>query len=372
MDKFSGKRIKLAKRINKFDPMSYHALQSMEDLVRISSLEGITLFENKAMKQAIADEMLRDSFHIKTTSYLSELKKRLDHNIKKEIKVGDKIYSLKVSAVYDEGNMVGFVEVYRDITKKTNALNQLRKINIDINKDIMLAKNIQQAILPNIHNYKNIHFDFCHLPSDNLSGDIFDVVQIDSNRLVVYIADVVGHGISASIMTMFIRQTMRNILFQEKDFGPSQIILELKEKFSKLGLDVSQYFTMILALVDLEDDTMTYVNAGHNGTPIMFNDKYVAKMKNRGRFISNIFPPLDYEEKVLHLIKGDKFLFYTDGLLETQNSRGEFFGEENLIKWVKDNRKESDIIEKLTKYVNTYRWSSQIDDVAIVMMEIRG
>lgn len=372
MEKFSGKKIKLAKKINKFDPMSYHALQSMEDLVRISSLDGITLFENKAMKQAIADELLRDSLVIKTKLNLSELKKRLDHNIKKEIKVGDKIYSLKVSAVYDEGQMVGYVEVYRDITKKMNALNQLKKVNLEINRDILLAKNIQQAILPTIRNYKNIHFDFCHLPSDNLSGDIFDVVQYDHNKLAVYIADVVGHGISASIMTMFIRQTMRNILSEQKVMGPSQIILELKHRFSKLGLDVSQYFTMILALVDLDNKTMTYVNAGHNATPIMFNDRYVAKMKNRGRFISNIFPPLEYEEKILHLIEGDKFLFYTDGLLETQNSRGEFFGEANLVKWIRENKHKPEIIDSLTKYVNAYRWSSQMDDVAMVLMEIRG
>lgn len=359
------------KKVTKFDTINYHVLESMEDLVRVSSADGSTIFENTVMKKAARDDAMKEAVDKNHKSALSEFAKDLNMTIKKEVNVADKIYSLNISPVLENGSkLLGYVEVFREITHESMIRRELIKMSRKTHEDITLAKNIQKAILPTMKNFKQLHFQYGHVASEHLSGDIFDAIQIDENRIAVYIADVVGHGISASIMTMFIRQTVRNILTEMPELGVSETVLELKRRFAKLKLEVSQYFTIVYAEIDTELKKLTYVNAGHNATPIMAKDNYVALMKNRGPFISNIFPELEFEEKTVELLPGYKFFFYTDGLLETADMNGKFFGLERFMKWIKKNKSEEDLINKLIVDLNSFRWLEQKDDIAILYMRV--
>lgn len=360
------------KKIKKFDAINYHVLESMEDLVRVSDEKGDTIYENIAMKKAIADDLMKEAVDRSHRSALSEFSKDLNITYKKEVTVSDKIYSLNISPVYEhEDKLLGYVEVFREITYESMIRQELIRVNQKIQEDISLAKNIQKSILPTIVDFKNLSFQYGHVASEQLSGDIFDVIQIDDDNLCIYIADVVGHGISASIMTMFIRQTMRNIITEHPYISLSDKVSMLKRRFGMLGLNVNQYFTLLICQVDTVNNTLTYVNAGHNAKPIMAYGKRAALMTNRGRFISNIFPETDYEEKQLKLIPGYRFFFYTDGLLETADAFGEFFGEERLLKWIENNTQEENVINKLIKDLNAYRWQEQKDDIAIVYMSVK-
>src|SRR5690606_28025437 len=109
---------------------------------------------------------------------------------------------------------------------------ELIERNTKMINDIKFAEKIQRRILPKKGLYKNVKIDHLYKPSEMLSGDIFDVFIIDEDKLGVYICDVVGHGITASMMTMFVRQTMRSI----KDFvvQPSVALTELQKSFSSL------------------------------------------------------------------------------------------------------------------------------------------
>lgn len=365
------KRNGLVKRVTKFDTINYHVLESMEDLVRVSSADGSTIYQNTVMKKAARDDLMKEAVDKNHKSALSEFAKDLNMTIKKEVKIGEKIYSLNISPVLEHGSkLLGYVEVFREITHESMIRRELIRMSKKTHEDISLAKNIQKAILPTMNRFKQLRFQYGHVASEHLSGDIFDAIQIDEDRVAIYIADVVGHGISAAIMTMFIRQTVRNILTEMPDLGVSETVLELKRRFAKLNLEVSQYFTIVYAEVDTETKKLTYVNAGHNATPIMANEHTVALMKNRGPFISNIFPELEFEEKTLDLLPGYKFFFYTDGLLETADMNGNFFSLEKFMKWIKKNRSEEDLIKKLIVDLNSYRWLEQKDDIAILYMSV--
>lgn len=359
------------KKVTKFDTINYHVLDSMEDLVRVSSADGSTIFENTVMKKAARDEAMKEAVDSNHKSALSEFSKDLNMTIKKEVKVGEKVYSLNISPVLEHGSkLLGYVEVFREITHESAIRRELIRMTKKTHQDVSLAKNIQKAILPTMKTFNNLKFQYGHVASEQLSGDIFDTIQIDDHRLAIYIADVVGHGISASIMTMFIRQTMRNILAEMPELGVSDTVLELKRRFSKLNLEVSQYFSIVYAEIDTDKKKMTYVNAGHNATPIMANEKSVALMKNRGPFISNIFPELDFNEVTLDLISGYRFFFYTDGLLETADMNGDFFGLDRFMRWIMRNRSEKYVITKLIKDLNSFRWLEQKDDIAILYMSV--
>ncbi len=353
-------------------------LDSMEDLVRIRDDRGEILFENKAMREMITILISNNETYNKYKTVFSGFYKEYINSNEKnslisEVDFMGTLYSVKISPVYDNrSDILGFIEVYRDITNERKITDQLFETSIKIQEEIELAKTLQKSILPKKTQFKNVSFQYGYEPSADLSGDVFDVVEINKDKIGVYIADVVGHGISASIMTMFIRQSMRSVLIENPNFGPSDSLRMLKEMFSQLGLDVSQYFSIFYILIDFSKEKMIYANAGHNCMPILFNKSHLAFLQNNGKFISNMFPDGPFNEKELNIIEGDKLLIYTDGLVETTNSDGEFFGEERLVNWIKRNKNEKDFVNKLLETVNLFSLEDKKDDVAMVFLKIGG
>lgn len=353
---------------------NFRFLDAMEDLVRIRDHNGEILFENKSMREMVENLIIKNKKKLISPQLFIELyekRKQGKDLLKREANIDGKLYSINASPVYNDiGELEGYIEVFRDITAERNTTKQLYIANRKIHEDMQMAKIIQKSILPKKKNYKNISFQFAHVPSDNLSGDVFDVIEISKNKYGIYIADVVGHGISASIMTMFIRQSMRSIVQEDENLSPSETIQELKNMFSQLKLDISQYFTIIYMVIDTQTKVLRYVNAGHNCMPILFNSSRLGFLQNCGYFISNLFKNVEFYEKELFLNKGDKILIYTDGLTETKNYLGEFFGEDRLVKWIKKNRNERQFVNKLINEVEIFRYSKQVDDIAILYLEL--
>lgn len=354
----------------------FQFLEAMDDLVRIRDENGEILFENKAMREVVEKTLISSKREWKSSEIFFELYSTSNENketIVSEITIEDRVYNVKASPVFGSDHYVnGYIEVFRDITNERNSNKELVEAKDKMEKDILLAKNIQRSILPKRNRFNNIAFQFAHLPSEDLSGDVFDVVDIDKNKSGIYIADVVGHGISASIMTMFIRQSMRRILQENEEFGPEETILELKRMFSQLDLDVSQYFSIIYFLIDTKARRVKYVNAGHNTYPIRFDDNRVEFLQNKGKFISNLFTDVRYEEKEIKLSKNEKFLIYTDGLTDTVNSHGEAFDDDKLLEWVRENKEENNIVSKLVLDLADFRHEEQKDDIAILYFEVRS
>lgn len=354
----------------------FRYLEAMDDLVRIRDESGQIIFENKTMRDMIESSIINHTHYIKSSDlffdlYSSSIKHKA--TIDREIQIDDKIYLAKASPVFDsEDNVEAYIEVYRDVTYEKNAARDLLASNNKLAHDIKLANTIQKSILPKRNKFRNLHFEFEHKPSEDLSGDVFDVVDIDRDRVGVYIADVVGHGISSSMMTMFIRQGMRRILQENGDLSPEETILELKSMFRQLDLNISQYFSIVYMLIDTSKNELTYVNAGHNTFPILFNSKGMAFLQNKGKLISNLFKDVSYNEKTIQLNSGDKILLYTDGLTETTNEKGEVFNESRLYKWIRNHRNEKNLAKKLVEDVSSFRYREQKDDIAVVYLEVRG
>lgn len=195
---------------------------------------------------------------------------------------------------------------------------------------------------------------------------MFDIFFIDNEHIGIYISDVVGHGITASMMTMFVRQTMRAI--KEDIKRPSKTLTELHKRFVDLDLDDDKYFTMFYGVLNTTNNEFKYSNAGHNCVPILFNEENIKLLKMRGFPISYIFDEINYKEDSVKLNKGDEILFYTDGITEIKNGNKEEFGLDGVIKLIEKDTK--DIIKRLEKKVNKFKLGDQDDDLAVVLMEV--
>lgn len=351
----------------------YKIMDSISDWVRIIDNEGYVIFANRSMRKSFSidpvgkkcwdykDDEIPNSITPPESAFLGV--------IKDEIQIRGRTYSVKSSPILtDDGYVYGTIEVFRDITKETEMNNKLVQTNKQILDEIRLARNIQHHILPKKGKINGLNIDYRYLSSEGLSGDIFDVFEIDENHVVLYIADVVGHGIGASILTMFVRQAIRNVVSENKILCPNFIFRDLTKRFKDLNLESDKYFTIFLGIYDRQTKEFIYANAGHNAIPILFNKTDCQLLDAKGFPITCVFDNASYENHKIQLQQHDKLLLYTDGLTESKNFEKEELGLDKLLDIIKADCGYvlSDIVETIKQYI----WGSIDDDIAMLLMEI--
>lgn len=364
----------IKERLREIDMLNYDVLEGMADWVRVIDKFGIIIYANKTMKRDLGEDIVgKKCYEVLGKQSpcdfcITERSIATGEIVQKEEKVGDRYFSVKSSPVADaEGNIYAAVEVFRDITKQRILEKELKDKNRKMKKDLCFAKTLQEKILPKKGKYGNIKIDHMYKPCELLSGDMYDVFHIDEENIGVYISDVVGHGITASMMTMFVRQTVRAI--KEDHKSPGKTLTQLHKKFVDLDLDDDEYFTIFYGIFNSRTNEFKYANAGHNCIPILFNDEKIELLKMKGYPISYIFDDIYYKETSIRLNKGDKILFYTDGITEIKNSNREEFGVDRVIGLIKNNN-QKDIIRNLEKEVYKFNGGKQDDDFAVVLMEV--
>lgn len=357
--------------LNNIDTDQIGIVDGMIDWVRVVDKDNMVLYANKKMQDDLGDKIIgkkcydvlcRDK---RCDNCISSITLKDGSIMRKQHKLGDKTYTIISSPLYsNDGELVGSVEVFRDITKEVLLSEKINEKNKKMSDDIKFAKNMQNRMLPPKGTYNGISIDYLYESSESLSGDYFDVFEIDENNTGIYICDVVGHGVTASLLTIFVRQSLRTIA--KGKMSLNRIMKELHKTFLSLNLDHDKYFSLFFGIYNKDSHEFKYVNAGHNSVPILISDKTIKMIRLKGYPIANIFDSVDYNTGKVTLKPGSKILLYTDGITEATNNQGVQFGVDNLINTIKS---DGYILENIKSAVNNFS-AVQKDDYAVLLAEI--
>lgn len=355
----------------KIDESQLKIVDGMIDWVRVVDKNNVVLYANKKMKEDLGDitgELCYDVFCTgkKCENCISKLTIHDGSVLQKEANINNKTYMVISSPIKDRFNeTVCSVEVFRDITKEKELSKNINEKNKKMSEDINFARNMQIRMLPPMGMYNGLKIDYLYESSEQLSGDFFDVFKINDDNTGIYICDVVGHGVTASLLTVFVRQSLRTIA--KGDMELNKIMKELHKTFLSLNLDYDRYFSVFLGIYNKTTKEFKYVNAGHNSEPIVLkNNGEINLLNAKGYPIANIFDNVKYEEKSCKFEIGDRLFLYTDGITETTNDEKIQYGINNLIDIIK---KEEKILDTLKISLNDYSKVHK-DDYAILMAEI--
>lgn len=358
-------------KFNNIDTDQMSIVDGMIDWVRVVDKDNMVLYANKKMQDDLGDEIIgkkcydvlcRDK---RCDNCISSTTLKDGSIMRKHHKLGNKTYMIISSPLYsNDGELVGSVEVFRDITKEVLLTEKINEKNKKMSDDINFARNMQSRMLPPRGSYNGINIDYLYESSESLSGDFFDVFEIDENNTGIYICDVVGHGVTASLLTIFVRQSLRTIA--KGKMSLNRIMKELHKTFLSLNLDYDKYFSLFFGIYNKDTRELEYVNAGHNSVPILISDKTIKRIRITGYPIANIFDSVDYNTGKITLNVGSKILFYTDGITEARNAEGVQFGVDNLINTIKS---EGNILENIESAINSYSTAHK-DDYAVLLAEI--
>ena len=153
------------------------------------------------------------------------------------------------------------------------------------------------------------------LPAECVSGDIYDVVRLDEQHVGFYVADVVGHGMPAALLTIFIKQALVMRQTTESSyriFSPTEVLTNLNLRMTEQKLSGNQFATCCYCLLNTSTLQLTYARAGHP-YPILIRRKENPKQLEVQGSLLGIFEHAKFPQQTVQLQTGDKLLLYSDG-----------------------------------------------------------
>jgi serine phosphatase RsbU (regulator of sigma subunit) len=214
--------------------------------------------------------------------------------------------------------------------------------------EVQLARQIQKTFLPEtLPTYENWELAARWKTARQVGGDFYDVFELPDNRLGLFIADVADKGVPAALFMALTRTLVRAAVLEHA--SPADALRRVNELLipdTKQGM----FVTAVYAVLDMNNDQLTYVNAGHN-PPLWIKNTGGIERLTRTAIALGAFIGHGVEERTIQLETGDHLFLYTDGLTESFNTEGEFYGEERLTDSITANQCSSahelmDVVEK--------------------------
>jgi sigma-B regulation protein RsbU (phosphoserine phosphatase) len=308
-------------------------INGMYDWVRVLDREDHVLFMNRSMAEAVGKNAIgmkcyeaigRDKPCENCTTRRTVFG---GHSSAKEENINGRIYSVMSSPVRDkEGTIVAVVEVLRDITETRRLQDSIVRQNRSLRNEIDMARKIQYSMLPKETENENIRFSYVYRPCETLGGDYLDFFKIDDTHYAMLVADVQGHGVPASLLTVFVMSAL-----DRQTLSPAEALEKFYIDYNKNNFDSNLYITVFYSIIDIENMTVTYSNAGHSGSPVVFGRNRFSMLRSPGIPISNWTDKPGYINKSAHLDSGESIFYYTDGIMELRNEKGEQYDEDKLL-----------------------------------------
>ena len=239
----------------------------------------------------------------------------------------------RLSSFVDLGEDGRFsVDLFEDISEQKSRQSHMEHALSKLHTEIKMAKTIQNSILPVDDVYwDTVSFSSLYVPADDLGGDFFDLLKLNEDEFLIYIADVTGHGIQASLMTVFMRECVRTNI-EAANIGTAELIGNLVRDFCMLDIEASMYVTMTLCKYTKSRRELSISNAGHSCFPLIVrNSGRTEVIPTRGMPVCVLAEGIDYEEEIVGIKPGDRLILFTDGIVEEVDAMtGLSFGPEGV------------------------------------------
>lgn len=278
--------------------------------------------------------------------------------------------------ISDSGEIGEIARAFSDITTKFKDSQKQLVRQEQLQKEMQVAKEIQQTLLPTeFPKLESYEIGAFYEAAKEVGGDYFDFVEVDNDSLGIVVADVSGKGVPGSLVMTMIRTSLRT---ESRGMKYSDRVLAKVNDFVVGDMKKGMFVTVFYVIIDAKRRRLNYSSAGHN--PMILyrgSTKKTYFLNPRGFPIgislseSDLFSK-SVESDAIQLKEDDILLLYTDGITEAMNSRREMFGEERLLKVIRDqgHLPVQPFVEKIRSEVHSFTEGfPQNDDITLVVIK---
>jgi sigma-B regulation protein RsbU (phosphoserine phosphatase) len=293
------------------------------------------------------------------------------------VKRGDFSYRIRLPA-RDQLSALG--EAFDSMTASVERLLRESLEKTRLEGELEIAREVQSQLFPQaVPLVPGLQLYGACRPARVVSGDYYDFLRLDEDRVGLVLGDISGKGISAALL-MATLQSALHAQFYDGDcpHGPSESgLARTAEVVARLNRQLfassptEKYVTLFYAVYEAASRRLTYTNAGHP-PPILFRRGRLERLETGGTVVG-LFPSIRYEQAEVRLEPEDVLLAFTDGITEPENSYGEEFGDERLLAAVESVASASPeiIAEEIYRRVNDWTGGPELqDDMTLLVARV--
>jgi sigma-B regulation protein RsbU (phosphoserine phosphatase) len=247
---------------------------------------------------------------------------------------------------------------------------QVARDEARLDRDLQAAKRIQGALLRSVPS-DDYGLDMAarYISARELGGDLYEFLRYGPHQLGVALGDVSGKGTAAALYGAVAIGIMRSLAPQK--LQPSEMLRQMNQIIGERRIE-GRFMTACFASWQKGRSKLRVANAGQS-QPLLYKDGRCGKVELTG-FPLGIFEDVTYDEWGVTLDPGDILVFHSDGIAETANNEGQFFGMERLRKIVEDHHtlNAAEMIDRVFSEVDWFSQSAPLsDDRTLVVLKVR-
>src|SRR5215211_806477 len=255
------------------------------------------------------------------------------------------------------------------VVESWDSYDQLSLMRHSIEQELRAARRIQQALLPQgLPELDGWQITPYYQPAREVGGDFYDFFELDEGRMGVVEGDATGKGMPAALVVSATSSMLRAVVQALGSSSPGEVLSRVNEVLLA-RIPPNMFVTCIYAVLDPSSGLLVYANAGHD-PPYVRRGGHAEELRARGMPLG-LMPEMGYEEKETILQAGESALFYSDGLVEAHDPRGEMFGFPRLRALVAEHDEErllgDFLMEELYSFVEE-GWEQE-DDITLLTLE---
>ena len=316
--------------------------------------------------------------------------------IEDQIAAGDKVVSRFIMrATHDRGELIGVAPSGRELASMAifihrisggkiaeewgtatglsellgQRLEQERIERERVEQELRVARRIQQASLPKeVPSLAGWQIISLYQPAREVGGDFYDFFDLEEGRVGVVVGDATGKGMPAALVAEATSNMLRAVAQALGSSSPGKVLAQVNETLVA-RIPPNMFVTCFYGVLDPKSGSFTYANAGHDLPHVRHGDGDAEELRARGMPLG-LMPSMTYEEKEIVLRAGEAALFYSDGLVEAHDPKGEMFGFPRLRALVAEHDDERSLVDSLLEelYSFTGEGWEQEDDITLLTL----
>jgi phosphoserine phosphatase RsbU/P len=251
---------------------------------------------------------------------------------------------------------------------------QLAQQLLALNTELEMARQIQLSILPHeLPKLGGLDIAVRFHPMASVGGDFYDFINVDDKHLGILLADVSGHGLPSALIASMLQVALTAQVDHAPE--PGKVLAGLNKALC--GKFTENFVTAAYTYVDIDKKLIRYAGAGHPPLVRCLGSNVKACTVMENGIVLGMVDGSTYKALELPLESGDRYVLYTDGIVEAANPNAELYGTDRLMRFVEEkhslNTQETAdaILNEITGWIGTSSTAVQQDDMTLLLFDFR-
>jgi serine phosphatase RsbU (regulator of sigma subunit) len=311
-----------------------------------------------------------------------------------QVAEGDEVWTrFTVRSTHDRGGLMGVAPTGRELSSRSIEIHRIEEGKIAevwgvgtaglklrgqrleqeriererIEQELEVARRIQRASLPGeVPELEGWEISPYYKPAREVGGDFYDFFELPNGRLGIVVGDATGKGVPAALVMANARSMLRAVA--QAFNSPGEVLRRVNEALVT-DVPANMFVTCFYAILEPESASVSYANAGHDLPCLHRTSGEPEELRATGMPLG-LMPGMGYEEKETILKSGEAALFYSDGLVEAHDSKGEMFGFPRLRSLVSKYGEERSLGDSLLEVLHSFTgegWEQE-DDITLLTL----